>query len=325
MLAGLVPAVRDRDLQRGRRRAPRTDIPAGLQAARARRFRSLPIPYRSVHALCGLWEWYARRSKGQLPPVFNRRMCAFAWKGHRYSNRKLKERLELVVPNPDGRGVGSVLFSTRGAADTMTTRVAIVGCGSIADQHADQLRNLAGCELVAACDTDELIARQLADRFHYPRLHRRKHHARRWWHRRGPYHHACPASLPAGQRASRPAATSTWRSPSRWTPVKPPRWSTSRATWAGASPWATTSSSPPRRCACANWAQRLLGRPPVHIETIQVFQPRRRGGYGKPVLGDRNPDWVPKLPRVSTAESRPATGYQKSPSSLWAIRRSLSR
>ena len=31
--------------------------------------------------------------KGQLPPVFNRRMCAFAWKGNRYSNRKLKERL----------------------------------------------------------------------------------------------------------------------------------------------------------------------------------------------------------------------------------------
>jgi predicted dehydrogenase len=43
--------------------------------------------------------------------------------------------------------------------------VAIIGCGMIADQHADQLRYLPGCELVAACDTDELMARQLADRF----------------------------------------------------------------------------------------------------------------------------------------------------------------
>jgi predicted dehydrogenase len=35
----------------------------------------------------------------------------------------------------------------------------------IADQHAEQLRQLPGCELVAACDTDELMARQLAERF----------------------------------------------------------------------------------------------------------------------------------------------------------------
>ncbi len=48
------------------------------------------------------------------------------------------------------------------------TRVAIIGCGMIADQHADQLRYLPGCELVAACDTDELMAGQLADRFRIP-------------------------------------------------------------------------------------------------------------------------------------------------------------
>ena len=46
------------------------------------------------------------------------------------------------------------------------TRVAIIGCGMIADQHADQLRYLPGCELVAACDTDDLMAGQFADRFH---------------------------------------------------------------------------------------------------------------------------------------------------------------
>ncbi len=58
-----------------------------------RRFFSLPIPYSVTYGLCALWEWYAKRSKGQLPPVFNRRDCAVSWKRHRYSNQKLKERL----------------------------------------------------------------------------------------------------------------------------------------------------------------------------------------------------------------------------------------
>ena len=55
-------------------------------------------------------------------------------------------------------------------AEPRKTRVAIIGCGMIADQHADQLRYLPGCELVAACDTDELMASQLADRFRIPQV-----------------------------------------------------------------------------------------------------------------------------------------------------------
>jgi nucleoside-diphosphate-sugar epimerase len=58
-----------------------------------RPFRSIWIPYQLAYAFCYLWERYAARPNGQLPAVFNRRMCSFAWKGHRYSNRKLKERL----------------------------------------------------------------------------------------------------------------------------------------------------------------------------------------------------------------------------------------
>lgn len=49
-------------------------------------------------------------------------------------------------------------------------RVAIIGCGMIADQHADQLRYLPACELVAACDVDELMAGQFAERFHIDRV-----------------------------------------------------------------------------------------------------------------------------------------------------------
>jgi nucleoside-diphosphate-sugar epimerase len=54
---------------------------------------SIPIPYQAFYFLCYLWERYACYSEGQLPPVFNRRSCSFAWKGNRVSNRKLKEML----------------------------------------------------------------------------------------------------------------------------------------------------------------------------------------------------------------------------------------
>ncbi len=54
---------------------------------------SISLPYPVTHSLCQLWERYAKWSKNQLPPVFNRRRCAADWKGNRYSNQKLKDRL----------------------------------------------------------------------------------------------------------------------------------------------------------------------------------------------------------------------------------------
>jgi len=54
---------------------------------------SVRIPYAVGYGLSLLWEKYSRYSKGQLPPVFNRRRCAAEWKGNRYSNQKLRERL----------------------------------------------------------------------------------------------------------------------------------------------------------------------------------------------------------------------------------------
>jgi predicted dehydrogenase len=47
----------------------------------------------------------------------------------------------------------------------MSLRVAIVGCGKIADAHAEQIRRIKGCEIVGVCDREELMARQLAERF----------------------------------------------------------------------------------------------------------------------------------------------------------------
>jgi predicted dehydrogenase len=44
-------------------------------------------------------------------------------------------------------------------------KVAIVGCGKIADAHASQIRRIRGCEIVAACDREPLMAKQFCDRF----------------------------------------------------------------------------------------------------------------------------------------------------------------
>lgn len=44
-------------------------------------------------------------------------------------------------------------------------RTSIVGCGKIADSHASQIQRIRGCEIVAVCDREELMARQLYERF----------------------------------------------------------------------------------------------------------------------------------------------------------------
>jgi len=44
-------------------------------------------------------------------------------------------------------------------------RIAIVGCGKIADQHAMQIRRIKDCEIAAVCDREPLMAKQLCERF----------------------------------------------------------------------------------------------------------------------------------------------------------------
>lgn len=44
-------------------------------------------------------------------------------------------------------------------------RVAIVGCGKIADSHAEQIQRIRGCKIVGVCDREELMAKQLYERF----------------------------------------------------------------------------------------------------------------------------------------------------------------
>lgn len=48
-------------------------------------------------------------------------------------------------------------------------KVAIVGCGKIADSHASAIRRVPGCEIVAVCDNEPLMAQQARERFSVPR------------------------------------------------------------------------------------------------------------------------------------------------------------
>jgi predicted dehydrogenase len=49
-----------------------------------------------------------------------------------------------------------------------TLRIGIVGCGKIADAHIEQIRATGIAEVVAACDSEPLMARQLAARYNVP-------------------------------------------------------------------------------------------------------------------------------------------------------------
>ena len=51
----------------------------------------------------------------------------------------------------------------------MRLRVAIVGCGKIADAHVEEIRIIPTAELVAVCDLEPIMAEQLAVRYAVPR------------------------------------------------------------------------------------------------------------------------------------------------------------
>jgi nucleoside-diphosphate-sugar epimerase len=92
---------------------------------RAKPFHSVRIPYSLAYAMCFLWERYAKWSKNQLPPAFNRRRCAAEWKGNRYSNQKLKNRLGWTprVPMKEAMEAFLAQFDTNGEARDQMSEV----------------------------------------------------------------------------------------------------------------------------------------------------------------------------------------------------------
>ena len=49
--------------------------------------------------------------------------------------------------------------------DNTNLRVALIGCGKIADQHVHAIARIPGCEIVGLCDREPLMAQQLGERF----------------------------------------------------------------------------------------------------------------------------------------------------------------
>jgi nucleoside-diphosphate-sugar epimerase len=84
-------------------------------------FRSIRVPYWLAYGACFAWEKYSKWSRGQLPPVFNRRRCAAEWKSQRYSNEKLKERVGWRPRVPMKQAMGTFLaqFGSNGNDDRL--------------------------------------------------------------------------------------------------------------------------------------------------------------------------------------------------------------
>lgn len=94
------------------------DLPRSRQFLRSykshgKRFRSIYVPYPLFYGFCWAWEKYSKWSQGQLAPVFNRRRCATYWKGNRYSNQKLKDRLGWKPEVSYSEGLGRYLEFVR--------------------------------------------------------------------------------------------------------------------------------------------------------------------------------------------------------------------
>jgi nucleoside-diphosphate-sugar epimerase len=93
VLAGLKKGIEDQVINIVDDDLPKSREFLRMYKRHAGRFMSIPIPYPAFYLLNYLWEKYAKWSEGQLPPAFNRKMCAAYFKGNTYSNKKAKELL----------------------------------------------------------------------------------------------------------------------------------------------------------------------------------------------------------------------------------------
>jgi predicted dehydrogenase len=181
-------------------------------------------------------------------------------------------------------------------AEPRKTRVGIVGCGMIADQHADQLRYLPGCELVAACDTDELMARQLADRFHISHIFTDAAEMLR----AGvvdAVHITTPAQshFPLGRLCLEAGCHVYLEKPFTVTVAEADELlhlahASSRRITVGHNLQFSPEALRMRKLVHDGF----LGGPPVHVECIQCYS-HDDPTYGRPVLADPN-HWVRRLP-----------------------------
>ena len=94
------------------------DLPTSRQFLRMYKselgqFPSVYIPHSASYLVCFLWEKYSAWSRGQLPPIYNRRAWSAYWKRTRYSNEKVKRMLDWRPKMPTAEGLKQYFASCR--------------------------------------------------------------------------------------------------------------------------------------------------------------------------------------------------------------------
>jgi predicted dehydrogenase len=175
-------------------------------------------------------------------------------------------------------------------------RVAIVGCGKVADKHITQVMRLGGAQIVAVCDREELMASQLAERFGVPRAFSDVAELLTSCHPNIVHITTPPASHFAIAKQCMEAGCHVY--------VEKPftvsaeealqlvniSQSTGMKMTVGNETQFTPVACEMRRLVRSGY----LGGPPVHMESIYCYEFGDER-YARAVLGDRN-HWVRKLP-----------------------------
>jgi nucleoside-diphosphate-sugar epimerase len=90
VLAGLTLGIEGQELNIVDDELPRSREFLRRYKRAVRRIRTIPVPYSIFYLFNAAWEKYSAWSGGQLPPVFNRRICEAYYKGQTFSNQKAK-------------------------------------------------------------------------------------------------------------------------------------------------------------------------------------------------------------------------------------------
>ncbi len=93
VLAGLTPGIEGEELNVVDDDLPRSREFLRRYKRKVRRIWTIPVPYSLFYLFNFAWEKYSAWSGGQLPPVFNRRICKAYYKGQSFSNQKVKALL----------------------------------------------------------------------------------------------------------------------------------------------------------------------------------------------------------------------------------------
>jgi len=93
LLAGLTPGIDGEEINVVDDDLPRSRHFLRRYKRQVRRVFTLPVPYAAFYLFSAFWEKYSSWSGGQLPPVFNRRMCVAYYKSQNFSNAKAKTLL----------------------------------------------------------------------------------------------------------------------------------------------------------------------------------------------------------------------------------------